>query len=143
MKYDPESKVRSQRENMQAFQLRLPKEVIRDLQILRVFAGIKVSEELRDLVCAWVDGRRELIHKAAHDATGDGYLTTAKLEDVDARDAAHALSKAGEVEILSTTVGETISVEHDEQGNRVVKSTRGPDYGKKETIAVRKRPDKK
>lgn len=67
MKYDPNSKVRSQRENMQPYQLRLPKEIVRDIQVLRVFAGVKVSEELRDLVVAYVKDRQHLIKRAAEE----------------------------------------------------------------------------
>lgn len=67
MKYDPESTVRSQRENMQPYQLRLPKETLRDIQALRVLAGVKVSEELRDLVVAYVAERRDLIKQAAQE----------------------------------------------------------------------------
>ncbi|BAX60452.1 hypothetical protein [Burkholderia stabilis] len=70
MKYDPNSSIRSQRENMQAYQLRLPKDVIRDLQILRVFASVKVSEELRELVCGYVESKRSLIQQAAKAAAG-------------------------------------------------------------------------
>ncbi|WP_175787200.1 hypothetical protein [Burkholderia anthina] len=91
MKYDPNSKVRSQRENMQAFQLRLPKEVIRDLQILRVFGGIKVSEELRDLVIAYVNERRPLLQSVTK-----GIEVT--LQNEEQVEAAEALHKMGFVE---------------------------------------------
>lgn len=45
----------------QPYQLRLPKETVRDLQILRVFGGVKVSDELRELVYAFVESKRVLI----------------------------------------------------------------------------------
>jgi len=56
---------RRQRENMQAFQLRLPRDTIRDLQILRVFSGLKVSEELRNIVVQYVEDNRPRIRAAA------------------------------------------------------------------------------
>ncbi len=91
MKYDPSSKVRSQRENMQAFQLRLPKETIRDLQILRVFGSIKVSEELRDLIVGYVNERRGLLQQV----TKGLEVTIQSEEQVEA---ANALHKMGVIE---------------------------------------------
>ncbi|WP_158935421.1 hypothetical protein [Burkholderia sp. S171] len=95
MKYDPDSNVRSQRENMQAFQLRLPKETIKDLQILRVFAGVKVSEELRDLIVGYVETKRPLIKQAAADSLGAPTELTTEEQVL----AANALAKRGEVDL--------------------------------------------
>jgi hypothetical protein len=99
MKHDPDSTVRSQRENMQAFQLRLPKETIKDLQILRVFAGVKVSEELRDLIVAFVETNRPLIKKAANDSLGPPTELTTE-EQVRA---ANALAQQGHVDLYDIT----------------------------------------
>lgn len=71
MKYDPNSSVRSQREEMQAYQLRLPKEQIRELQILRVLAGVKVSEELRALVTQFLADKKNLINSTVKSAAKD------------------------------------------------------------------------
>lgn len=113
MKYDPDSKIRSQRENMQAYQLRLPKEVIRDIQILRVFAGVKVSEELRDLVIAYVNERQPLIQK-----------TTAAVmpisPDDEHRKDADALVANGEAEDVALRPVKKVRLEVDEQGNRTL-----------------------
>jgi hypothetical protein len=95
MKFDPESTIRSQRENMQAYQLRLPKEVIRDLQILRVFAGVKVSEELRNLVCAYVENNRDVIQLATDSV---GKRPGVALRDSDQAEAANALIEGGDFE---------------------------------------------
>lgn len=117
MKYDPNSKVRSQRENMQAYQLRLPKEVIRDLQILRVFAGVKVSEELRDLVCEYVESKRDVIQRAAKAAAG----TDTELRDDEQREAAGHLVDSGDARaIVEKRVVKTVRVDTDEQGNPVL-----------------------
>jgi hypothetical protein len=66
---------------MQAYQLRLPKEHIRDLQILRVMGGVKVAQELRALVAAYLDDKRPMIRGMAEEIaegnpearTGDGF----------------------------------------------------------------------
>lgn len=89
MKYDPNSKVRSQRELMQPFQIRLMKEQIRDLQLLRVFAGVKVSEDLRQLVSQYIEERKPLLR----DVIG----TEAKLLDAEQVEAANSLRKMGGV----------------------------------------------
>jgi hypothetical protein len=117
MKHDPNSPIRSQRENMQAFQLRLPKEVIRDLQILRVFAGVKVSEELRDLVCAYVESKRDVIQRAAKAAAG----TDTELKDDEQKEAAGHLVDSGDAQsIVEARVVKTVRVDMDADGNRVV-----------------------
>jgi hypothetical protein len=95
MNHDPDSAVRSQRENMQAFQLRLPKETIKDLQILRVFAGVKVSEELRDLIVGYAEAKRPLIKRAAEESLGG----TTELTTEEQVQAANALAKRGEVDL--------------------------------------------
>jgi hypothetical protein len=113
MKYDPDSKVRSQRENMQAYQLRLPKEVIRDIQILRVFAGVKVSEELRDLVIAYVNERQPLIQKAA-------VAVMPINPDEEHRRDADALIEGGDANEVETRAVKKVRVEVDGQGNRTL-----------------------
>lgn len=87
MKFDPNSKVRSQRELMQPFQIRLMKEQIRDLQLLRVFAGVKVSEDLRQLVTQYIDERKPLLR----DIVG----AEAKILDAEQVEAANSLGKMG------------------------------------------------
>lgn len=87
MKYDPNSNIRSQRELMQPFQIRLMKEQIRDLQLLRVFAGVKVSEDLRQLVTQYIEERKPLLR----DVVG----AEAKLLNAEQVEAANALAKIG------------------------------------------------
>ncbi|WP_144029908.1 MULTISPECIES: hypothetical protein [Burkholderia] len=135
MKFDPNSPIRSQRENMQAFQLRLPKEVIRDLQILRVFAGVKVSEELRDLVCAYVESRRDLIQRAAKAAAG----TDTELRDDEQKEAAGHLVDSGDAQaIVEARVVKTVRVDTDPQGNRVLAELPTDDEDKAARTFVRK-----
>lgn len=55
---------RSQREPSQAYQIRLPKHTVRDLQILRVFGGVKVSDELRRLIVGYVESQRDRVQAA-------------------------------------------------------------------------------
>jgi len=118
MKYNPDSKVRSQRENMQAFQLRLPKETIRDLQILRVFAGIKVSEELRDLVVAYVNERQGVIQKTAAEFVPLEHLHAGGTsEDTEA---AESLVQSGEAEHVEIRTVGRVRVDVDEKGERVL-----------------------
>ncbi|MFM0199778.1 hypothetical protein PQR53_07830 [Paraburkholderia fungorum] len=52
---------------MQAYQLRLPKEHIRDLQILRVMGGVKVAQELRDIVAKYLEEKRPMIQGVAQE----------------------------------------------------------------------------
>ncbi|WP_157130973.1 hypothetical protein [Burkholderia savannae] len=135
MKFDPNSPIRSQRENMQAFQLRLPKEVIRDLQILRVFAGVKVSEELRDLVCAYVESKRDVIQRAAKAAAG----TDTELKDDEQKEAAGHLVDSGDAQaIVEARVVKTVRVDVDAQGNRVVTTAPTADEDKKVRTYLRK-----
>jgi len=99
MKYDPNSKIRSQREDMQAFQLRLPKEQIRDLQVLRLLAGVKVSAELRGLVSAYLDAKRPMLAKAIQ-RMGES-ITLENEEQVEAAESLHAsglVSHEGDIE---------------------------------------------
>jgi len=135
MKYDPNSSVRSQRENMQAYQLRLPKEVIRDLQILRVFAGVKVSEELRDLVCEYVESKRDVIQRAAKAAAG----THTELRDDEQKEAASYLVDSGDAQaIVEARVIKTVRVDTDGQGNRVLTELPTDDEDKATRTFVRK-----
>ncbi|AOJ80727.1 hypothetical protein WS86_08940 [Burkholderia savannae] len=120
---------------MQAFQLRLPKEVIRDLQILRVFAGVKVSEELRDLVCAYVESKRDVIQRAAKAAAG----TDTELKDDEQKEAAGHLVDSGDAQaIVEARVVKTVRVDVDAQGNRVVTTAPTADEDKKVRTYLRK-----
>lgn len=136
MKHDPNSKVRSQRENMQAFQLRLPKEVIRELQVLRVFAGVKVSEELRDLVCNWVEAQRPLIQRAAAEAAGE---LGVELKHPEQFQAAQGLVADGDAAILHATVAGTLNARIDEHGDHVVDYTPTPEEDQETKVYARRK----
>ncbi|AOY93413.1 hypothetical protein BKK79_17605 [Cupriavidus sp. USMAA2-4] len=141
MKFDPDSKVRSQRENMQAYQLRLPKEVIRDLQILRVFGGVKVSEELRDIVCAYVAERQGLIQKAAAAVMPvETLLAQAGNDDRSQMNAdIRSLVDSGEARTLTATEGPLVIGGVDTEGNHTVKVVPNENEGRTSTLVENKR----
>jgi hypothetical protein len=134
MKFDPNSPIRSQRENMQPYQLRLPKETVRDLQILRVFASVKVSEEIRDLVVNYVRERRHLIQQAAATVippSGDNEFRDAIASLVDSGDAIASEHR---------TIGK-VTVQVDADGKRSLVDHPLTDEDKEPRVAVRRRKD--